>query len=312
MARRFLPLFALLAPACGSKADDSAAASPADAPLASEYVLDGDDLFPEGIAWSDAEGAFFVGSLTQGSIVRIDTDGTQTEVFRPASGTWMTLGMKIDPTTGDLVVCAIEDYGTDAPQSELQRFAVADGTLLDTVPLAAGAVCNDVAIRADGTVYLTEREGPRLWQVPPGGSAEVLVEDPRLEPDVIGMNGIVLPDDDTLLVGKYAPAMLLRISLADPTDIVEVPVSGDGLGSLPDGADGMILDGGTLLVAANSTWFSVDTTDAWTTATSTAHTPAHAIAAVTVAEGRRFGLKGEVVPYVIGLEVSLPFIILEL
>lgn len=315
---RFLPLLVLLAACGGDKSDDSASTggtdgTTSDTPLASSYIFDSDDLFPEGIAWSDAERAFFVGSLTRGSIVRVDVDGTQTEVYAPASGTWMSLGMKVDESRGELLVCSIEDYGSASAQSVFQRFSVADGSLLEALALEPGAVCNDVAFAADGRAFLTEREGPRVWTVPPeGGVVEVLVEDPLLEPVAIGCNGIVLPDADHLLVGKYSPATLLRISLADPTDIHEVTLSGDGLGTIPDGADGMFLDGDTLLVAANSQWFTVESSDGWETATTTAHTPSSAIAAVTVAEGRRFGLKGEVVPFVIGLDVSLPFEILEL
>lgn len=315
---RILLSTALLVACGGSDKDSSTAGSGTSgtttpAELASTYTFDSDDLFPEGIAWSDAERAFFVGSLSRGSIVRVDADGTQTEVHAPASGTWMSLGMKVDEDRGELLVCSIEDYGTGSDQSVFQRFSVADGSLLEELALTPGAVCNDVAFAPDGTAWLTEREGPRLWVVPPGGgSVSVLVEDPLLEPDVIGCNGIVQVDDDHILVGKYSPATLLRISLSDPTDIHTVTLSGDGLGSIPDGADGMFLDGDTLLVAANSQWFTVESTDGWTTATTTAHTPAAAIAAITVAEGTRYGLKGEVVPFVIGLDVSLTFQIIEL
>jgi sugar lactone lactonase YvrE len=295
------------------KSSDSAAGADDTVPLAASYTLEGDTLFPEGIAWSDSERAFFVGSLTEGSIVRVDPDGTQTTVFQPDSGVWMTLGMKVDEGAGELLVCAVEDYGTETPQSVLQRFAVADGGLLEQVELAPGAVCNDVAVAADGRVWITEREGPRLWTVAPGSStAEVFAEGALLEPEVIGCNGVVVVDENTVLVGKYAPGRILRFDPADPGSLEEVAVGGDGLGSLPDGADGMFLDGDTLLVAANGTWFTVESSDGWASATTTAHTPPAAIAAVTVAEGRRFGLKGEVVPFVLGTAVSLPFEILEL
>lgn len=295
------------------KSSDSAAGADSTVPLAASYTLEGDTLFPEGIAWSDSERAFFVGSLTEGSIVRVDPDGTQTTVFQPDSGMWMTLGMKVDEARGELLVCAVEDYGTESPQSVLQRFAVADGSLLGQAPLAPGAVCNDVAVAVDGRIWITEREGPRLWTVASGGTAaEVFAEGTLLEPEIIGCNGVVVVDENTVLVGKYAPGRLLRFDPADPGSLEEVALAGDGLGSLPDGADGMVLDGDTLLVAANATWFTVESSDGWATATTTAHEPPAAVAAVTVAEGRRFGLKGEVVPFVLGTEVSLPFEILEL
>ncbi len=280
--------------------------------LADRYELTGDTLFPEGLAWSTSQSAFYLGSLTAGSIVRLDPDGTQTELYRPASGTWMTLGMKVDEGTDSLLVCAIENYGTDAPQSVLQVFGLADGSLRRSVPLDPGAVCNDV-VSVQGRVLITEREGGRIWRVDPDDTAaQVHLEDPMLDPEIIGLNGIVAPSPDFVVVGKYAPGRLLRVDVGDAPTVREITVSGDGLGSLPDGPDGIAMVHGDLVIAANETVFTVSSDDDWQTATSRAHVPPEAVAAVTLAGDRVFGLKGEVVPYVLGAEVSLPFAVVAL
>jgi hypothetical protein len=70
--------------------------------------------------------------------------------------------------------------------------------------------------------------------------------------------------------------------------------------------------GEELIVAANSKVFRLNSEDSWQSATSTALSPAEPVASVTVAEGKVYGLKGEVVPWVLGQEVELPFAIFDL
>ncbi len=311
MRRILLGGVAALVACGGTKSEDDSAAGGGAVVLADAYTLDGDDLFPEGVAWHDDVQAFFYGSLTTGIIVRLDPDGTQT-VVHTLDGPWMTLGMKVDGATGDLLVCAVENYGTDTPHSELWVYSPG-ASEVRTVALEGDVVCNDVAVTSTGRVFLTEREGPRLHEVDrAAGTASVFLEDPALAPEIIGLNGIVVKDDEYLLVGKYAPGRLLKVPLDGPEGFTEVVVGGAGMGALPDGPDGIAWMGDELVIAANSTVLRVASTDDWATATSTASTPPAAVAAVTVAQGEVYGLKGEIVPYVLGTEISRPFELLRL
>ncbi len=295
----------------GACSDDETTPQPT--PLPSSMVFDQATLFPEGAAFAASERAFFVGSLGGGSITRIDADGSQQVIFPEASG-WSTLGMKVSKQ-GELVVCAVFAYGEPQTEAEIWSFDVATGARTHVVPLKgafAEANCNDVAFDADGMVYVTDRENPNLYRVSLANeTAEVFVTDAALETGVIGNNGIVYRDG-VLLMGKYAPAKMLRIELSDPTALTEVTLSGDEVGMLPNGFDGMVWDGDVLTIAGNSQVFRATSADNWNSAQLKAYSPPVNIAAVTVAEGQVYGLKGEIVAYVLSSDPDLPFELLAL
>lgn len=279
---------------------------PNDAPLLATYTLDDDVGYPEGIAFHAASRSFFVGSLAHGGITRVTADGTSSRFFTPSGEGWMSLGMKVHADSGHLLVCAIQDADTASARSELWVFDPSSGAR-DAYPLAdAPNDCNDVVGHGEHA-YLTDRESRRVHRVTFGDSSAVWFEHPTLEPGLIGNNGIVITDDDVLIIGQYAPAKLLRVPLASPDQIAEITLSGDPIGSIPNGADGITWVGDALAIAANQRLLRVESDDGWHSATVSARTPPAPIAAVTVAEDQLYGLKGEVVPFVLGLPADLPF-----
>ncbi|MEZ4318509.1 MAG: hypothetical protein R3F61_13435 [Myxococcota bacterium] len=280
-------------------------------PLLSDYVLSDAVDYPEGMAFRADERAFYVGSLGHGGITRVDADGTETLVFAPDEDGWATLGLKIHPDTGDVLACAVRDPSTPDAVSELWVLDPATAAV-QAFPLAgAPANCNDVVAVGD-QVYLTDREAPRLHRVDLAtGTASVFLEHAELTPQIIGNNGIVHADG-ALLVGQYAPARLLRVPLDAPETVEEVVLTGDSIGSLPNGADGITWQDDTLVIAANRRLARLTSDDGWQTATVAATDLDVGVAAVTVAEDRRYGLKGEVVAFVLGTPTDRPFRILEL
>lgn len=296
-----LALLSLLA--CTDKGGDDTAA-----PLADVYTLSSQDQFPEGVAFHPGQRAFFMGSLTHGAITRLEADGTESVVLTPEAG-WWTLGLKVAGDT--LWACAVFRYGEEDTTSALWGLDVASGARVVDVDLGAalaGANCNDVAIH-DGFVYLTDREHAALYRVPEGGGEPTLWrQDAALEPGLIGSNGVVVtPGGDALLVGKYAPPELLRVPLDTAAPVIPVALSGADVGSLPDGFDGITWFGDDLAIAGNRNALRLTSDDDWASATVATMDAGAAIAAVTEAEGRLYGLKGEVVPFVLGTEVDLPF-----
>ncbi len=67
--------------------------------------------YPEGGIFDVASDSFFVGSLGDGSVHRVDAASGSEEVFfrEDAPGTWWTLGMDVDPIRRRLFVCAMDD-----------------------------------------------------------------------------------------------------------------------------------------------------------------------------------------------------------
>ncbi len=291
---------------CAPQADDPIAPSP----LASVYTLPDEVGFPEGFAFDGAERAFLLGSLEHGGITRVDADGATSRLYMPDEDGWMSLGMKLHPDTSELLVCAVRYPNTPTATSALWIID-AQGDQRAIALTGQPTNCNDVAPHGDH-VFLTDREAGRVHRVTLStNTAEVWLTDAQLDPGIIGNNGIVLTEDDVLIIGQYTPPRLLRVPLAAPDQIAAITLSGDAIGSLPNGADGIAWFGEDLIIAANQNVARLTSTDGWLTATVVTTAAPQPIAAVTVAEGRLFGLKGEVVPFVLGTPVSLPFQIVE-
>lgn len=295
----------LLALACTDSLVDTAALE-----LAESYTLSADVDFPEGLAWHPEQRAFYVSSLGHGGLTRVDLDGAETRVYQPEGQGWTSLGGKLGED-GSLYFCGVLNPSTEQASGELWiHDPVTEATT--TVPLQGVSNCNDVAI--DGRqVFLTDRESARLHRVDLDTlESEIYLEDPLLEPGLIGNNGLVLTTDGALILGQYSPPKLIRIPLENREALAELPLDGDEIGSLPDGADGIAWFNGELVIAANQRLAVVSTTDAWQSGTVRAKDLDVGIAAVTVAEGQVYALKGEVVPWVLGLEPELPFQILRM
>jgi sugar lactone lactonase YvrE len=79
-----------------------------------------------------------------------------------------------------------------------------------------GSASNDVAVGADGTVYVTDSFSPNVFRLIPGASAlDVFITDPRLAPapNGVGLDGIAFGADGNLYVTQFIPGALLRISI---------------------------------------------------------------------------------------------------
>jgi sugar lactone lactonase YvrE len=303
---RCLPVL-LLAAACTPTTDDPDGS----VTLAATYDLSESVGFPEGIAFHEALRAFVVGSLAHGGITRVDADGTETRLFDPDGEGWSSLGVKLHPDTNEALFCAVNQPSEPEATSELWVVDVETGDQRAIALSSPPANCNDVVAVGDD-VYLTDRESNRIHRVDlAAGTSEIWLEDDLLTPQLIGNNGIVATDD-ALLVGQYAPARLLRVPLDDPSGIAEITLSGDAIGTVPDGADGIIWFEGDLLIAANRKVARVSSSDGWQTATVTSADAAVPVAALTEAEGQLYGLKGEVPAFVLGTAPQLPFQIVAL
>lgn len=296
-------LFLMLA--CTDSPMDSAAPE-----LAQSYTLSAEVDFPEGLAWHPEQRAFYISSLGHGGLTRVDLDGAERRVYQPEGEGWTSLGGKLGED-GSLYFCGVLNPSTEQAASELWIHDPAT-EVTTVVPLQGVSNCNDVAI--DGRqVFLTDRESARLHRVDLDTlESEVYLEHELLEPGLIGNNGLVLTTDGALILGQYSPPKLIRIPLENREDLSEIPLDGDEIGSLPDGADGIAWFKGELVIAANKRIAVVSTTDAWQSGSVRAKDLEVGIAAVTVAEGQVYGLKGEVVPWVLGLEAELPFQILRM
>lgn len=208
------------------------------------YDLPGEEVYPEGIVAAD--GTFYVGSTSDGTIFRGDVESGEVEVF--AEGLQHTaIGMTIDDA-GNLWVAGGSSgnvYRYDTDTGELT------GTF--TTPEADSTFLNDLVVGPDGQVYVTDSMRPTLFRVAadaePGEMESWLSFEGTAADFTEGfnMNGIVLtPDGQSLVVVKSNTGGLYRVDVADMS-IHEIEVDAD----LSNG-DGLVLDGQTLYVVQNA------------------------------------------------------------
>lgn len=302
---KFLPTLsilcaALILAACDN--DNNAAFEP----LLERYVLSSEDSIPEGVAFDPEERAFYATSIQGASITRIDSDGSES-IFRAADNRAHLGGVKIDAARRLLWVCAPEVDGTD---NRVWVYNVDSGEMMQEFLLGAltsNGSCNDLVLDDEGIAYVTDPAHPYIYKLnPESGEGEVLATDPLfndLTGAGLGLNGIAIsPDGNALIVARFIPASLLRVSLPDGADIAQLNLTGDTLPS----PDGLAVLNGDIYSVANS-HVSRIRMDSDTGGTVVNLELKSGLSTATVAEGALYVIKSEVTNYIVNQPIDLPF-----
>lgn len=276
-------------------------------PLPDRYVLGSEDSVPEGVAFDPTERMFYATSLQGGSIVRLDPLGQET-VFRAADNRARLVGTKIDAAARRLWVCAQQVDGLD---NRVWVFDLATGDLALEFLLGALATngnCNDLVLDSAGVAYVTDSANPYLYRLDPAtGTGSILATDPLFD-DItgagLGLNGIALtPDESALIVGKFIPASLLRVSLSNTDDVQVVALSGVALPS-PDGL--AVLDDDLYAVSGDSV-SRVRLAADYRAGEVVNVKQISGLSTATVAEAQLYVIKSDVLNFVLNRPLDLPF-----
>jgi sugar lactone lactonase YvrE len=184
-----------------------------------------DRSFPESVT-STKDGTLYVGSFNLGGVVKAAPGGKAEQFIKPgAAGSRSVLGVLADEKSGMLYVCSndITGFGVPGPGDTkgawLKIFDLASGAPKGSFALSdPKSLCNDIAIGADGTAYISDSFTPSVYSLKPGGTAlEVWATDPMLAPakDGVGLDGIAFGADGNLYVTTYIPAALFKIAVKD-------------------------------------------------------------------------------------------------
>ncbi|MEZ5566899.1 MAG: hypothetical protein R3E54_00825 [Halioglobus sp.] len=303
---KHLMILLLAAVAAATGCSDSSDNAPG-VSLLQRYVLSSADSVPEGIAYDGHDAAFYVTSLQGASIVRIAADGSES-IFRPADNRAAIGGAKIDSEARRLWVCAQRVDGLDGRVwvYNLDSTELMHEFLLGA--LSTGGTCNDLALDANGRAYVTDPANPFLYRLDADtGEGDVLASDPLfndLTGAGLGLNGVaVTPDRSALIVAKFFPAGLLRVSLPDGENISQVQLSGDTLPP-PDGL--VFLDDDLYAVSGEAVSRVRFATD-FTSAQVRVAPQISGLSTATVAQGRVYVVKSGVVNFVLGRPLDTPF-----
>ncbi|HUR93210.1 MAG TPA: hypothetical protein VMY76_01410 [Gemmatimonadales bacterium] len=218
------------------------------------FTLPARDLLTEGIAHDPSSGAFFVSSVHQRKIVRVDRRG-RVSAFSSLvdAGLPAPFGLRVDPSRGALwatFAAVPQMVGYDsagAAPSGLVRFELSTGAITgrflvptDGKPHALG----DLTVSRTGDVYATDSRGPVVYRLRAGtDSLERFVESPLL----LSAQGLALDADErSLYVADYSRG-LLRVDVA--TRQVRLVDVDDGILTL--GIDGLYMADRDLVAIQN-------------------------------------------------------------
>jgi sugar lactone lactonase YvrE len=206
------------------------------------FVIAERGLHAEGIAYDPGRATFYVGSTTQGRIIGVDSRGSARDVAR--TGLREVLGLKVGGPDRLLWAACTDDEHPDG-ESCLLAFDPANGRVLRRACVPGpGRELNDLAVAADGTVYVTDPGTGAVLRLAAGSNRlEAIVPRGRLR----GANGIALADDERALLVAHGRG-IARITPATGTivDVEHAP------SATFVGIDGMSLRGRKLFAIANT------------------------------------------------------------
>ncbi len=222
------------------------------------------DLIPEGIAYDPEDDSFYVGSILKRKIVRVRRDGSVADLAGPKEGVpGDVLGLRVDGTRRRLWAAVVVREGRpkDRPSTALLLVELPAGRIgASYEPAGDGKhLFNDIALLADGTVFVTDSEAGTVYRLRPGDTALSRLLPPGsfdypngIAPSVDGRAVYVADglDGVTLLDFASGKRTLLRRPKGVSLDVI----------------DGLYLVSGGLVAVQNGTgvdrvaWFGLDPT----------------------------------------------------
>ena len=189
-------------------------------------TLPGNQAYPESVT-STADGTLYVGSFASGGVARVRPGQSQAEPWiKPgAFDSRSTLGVLADQRSNTLWVCSndLSDMGVPGPSSAkgsaVKAFdlATGEGKLSAQLP-GPHTFCNDIAVGADGSVYVTNTAAPQILRLRPGEKQlQVWATDPAFNPPAKGggLDGLAFGTDGNLYADTFTKAELFRVEVKD-------------------------------------------------------------------------------------------------
>lgn len=218
------------------------------------FTFTGPGLVPEGLAYDAAADAFFVSSVRQRLILRLDPSRRAEGFADRTVGLWAPLGMAVDAARHRLWVAtaALAEMADAAPaddgRSALVALDLGTGRVVARydLPRDRPHVLGDVIVAPSGDVFTTDSTSPAIYRLPAGGRA--------LEPIAAGepfasLQGLALSaDGKRLFVADYAKGVFAIALDSRRVRLLEAPRTAGILG-----IDGIYRAGEALLGVQNGT-----------------------------------------------------------
>jgi sugar lactone lactonase YvrE len=195
--------------------------------------LPGEDFYPEGIALDPDSGDLYVASVYTGEIVKVPRGSNSAERFvaaAPAALQRGGFGLRVDTARGLLWACD-SNLGATPPRpgGTLVGLDLDDASPVVHHELPAGSICNDIAIDANGALFVTETAAGGVYRIDADDvltpdSAELWLSVPEIAPPMpgqFGANGIALAGQ-RMFIANTSAGTLIRVdpAAADPASSV--------------------------------------------------------------------------------------------
>ncbi len=196
------------------------------------FVIRDRALIPEGIAYDPATKSFFVGSLAQRKIVRVDAKGQTKDFTEPGQDSlWAVLGLRVDVPRRLLWACS---GSSQTGKSGLFAYDLKTGKLARKYVLTdttSKHLLNDLTILENGELYVTNSEGGTVYTLNPAQD-QLVVYNPQLR--LIYPNGIThLPESRLLYVAHFGGISVIDLTTREAKPLAApqtIPLFGiDGL-----------------------------------------------------------------------------------
>ncbi|MET0226205.1 MAG: hypothetical protein ABW187_07185 [Dokdonella sp.] len=187
-------------------------------------TLPGERAFPESIT-STSDGTLYAGSLAGGGVFRVRPGAAQAEIWiKPgAFGSRSIFGVLADEKAAMLWACSndLSALGVVLASGEsgswLKGFDLKTGKGKVSVKLSGEhTLCNDIAIAADGSVFVTNTMAPEILALSADRKRlDVWASDPLFPAagQGAGLDGIAFGGDGNLYVDTYTKAELFRVDV---------------------------------------------------------------------------------------------------
>ena len=217
----------------------------ADAPVS--FRLADPRLVPEGIAWDAARKRFLVGSIAQRKIVAVDRRGKTRDFTRPEDKLDTVLGLAVDGRRRLLYAVSTNGFEDSARSERRNAVLIYDlgrGRRIARHDVAEALQLNDLAVAADGTLYVTDSAAGSIFRMRPGERRLTLFGTAGA---ARGANGIAVAPDGTVYV-----TLSTGVGRVDPRDgsLVRLPQPDSVVSG---GIDGLYWHEGDLIGVQNST-----------------------------------------------------------
>ncbi len=210
------------------------------------FRLDDKAFAPEGIAWDAQTKQFFLGSVLQKQVARFSPTGKMTPFAGPDTGLQQVLGVAVDGKRRQVVAVSTNALTNSKPlHNSVFVFDIKSGMKLAEYPVPDARQLNDVAIAANGDLFVSDSASGAIYKVT-ASQKDAVVSTFMPAGTVGGSNGLALSADGKMLYVGHSTGVV-RVDTATAKLVRLVPPARETIA----GIDGLYVHKGDLIGIQN-------------------------------------------------------------